>query len=92
LDVTRALVNGRHEEAQRLLANEEQRAESGEIPAMVLVGQAVRRGGNNLALKWLERAYENHDYWLLFINVDPEMDSLRSDPRFQAVVKQLAVQ
>jgi len=42
-------------------------------------------------MQWLERSYQNHDYWLLFFNVDPENDPLRSDPRFQAMMKKLGV-
>ena len=56
-----------------------------------MVGQAIRAGDYELAKQWLERSYQNHDYWLLFFNVDPENDPLRSDPRFQAMMKKLGV-
>jgi hypothetical protein len=42
-------------------------------------------------MEWLEKSYQNHDYWLLFMNVEPEMDPVRSDPRFQAIVRRLGL-
>jgi len=59
--------------------------------ASLVVGQAIRARDYELAMQWLERSYQNHDYWLLFFNVDPENDPLRSDPRFQAMMKKLGV-
>ena len=56
-----------------------------------VANDAVRLGDRELALEWLEKSYQNHDYWLLFMNVEPEMDPVRSDPRFQAIVRRLGV-
>ncbi len=41
------------------------------------------------AFEWLEQAYKDRDFWLLFIKVDPLFDSLRSDPRFKALLKKI---
>ena len=90
-DVTRAVANGDAALARKLLADAVQQAERGEIPPSLLIGQAIRVGDYDLALNWLERSYQNHDYWLLFYNVDPENDPVRSDPRFQAMMKKLGV-
>ena len=37
----------------------------------------------------LERSYAEHDCYLGRITVDPFMDPLRDDPRFDALVKKL---
>lgn len=58
---------------------------------MRIMGEAIRVGDYKLALDRLESSYQNHDYWLLFIGVDPEMDPIRPDPQFQAMVKLLGV-
>lgn len=42
-------------------------------------------GLKELALQYLEKIYESHDAALFTMNVDPELDSLRSDPRFIAL-------
>jgi TolB-like protein/DNA-binding winged helix-turn-helix (wHTH) protein/Tfp pilus assembly protein PilF len=40
-------------------------------------------GENDSAIQWLEKAYEDHSNGLVFIKVDPELDTLRSNPRFK---------
>src|SRR6185503_18618337 len=39
-------------------------------------------GDKNRAFKWLEHAYDARDGWLIWLAVDPVVDSLRSDKRF----------
>jgi TolB-like protein/Tfp pilus assembly protein PilF len=46
-------------------------------------------GDKDAAFAELEKAYQNHDWFLQRIKVDPIMDSLRDDPRFDAMVKKL---
>ncbi len=41
------------------------------------------------AMTWLERAYEERDPHLLIVKVDPRMDPLRSDPRFQDLLRRI---
>ena len=40
-------------------------------------------GERDQAFKWLERAYEERDVWLMNLKVDPVFAKLRSDKRFQ---------
>ncbi len=37
----------------------------------------------DIAIEWLEKAYQEHSYWLISIKVNPWFDRLRSDPRFK---------
>jgi TolB-like protein/tetratricopeptide (TPR) repeat protein len=46
-------------------------------------------GENEKALDLLERAYARHDSELLQLKVDPRMDSLRSSPRFQELLRRM---
>lgn len=46
-------------------------------------------GEKDAAFDQLEKAYQNHDWFLERIKVDPFMDPLRDDPRFDAMVKRL---
>jgi len=41
------------------------------------------------ALTWLERAYEDHDQWMVFVAAYPGFDRLRSEPRFQALLRHM---
>ncbi len=40
-------------------------------------------GENDAAFEWLEKAYEERAYWLVLLNADPRLDSLRPDSRFR---------
>jgi TolB-like protein/DNA-binding winged helix-turn-helix (wHTH) protein/Tfp pilus assembly protein PilF len=40
-------------------------------------------GENDNAIDWLGKAYEDHSNGLVFIKVDPELDTLRSNHRFK---------
>ena len=40
-------------------------------------------------MTWLERAYEERDQWMVYINAYPGWDALRSEPRFQALVRRM---
>jgi tetratricopeptide (TPR) repeat protein len=45
-------------------------------------------GENDKAMYWLERAYEVHDPNLPYL-LDPQLDNLRSDIRFQELAKKM---
>ncbi|TLZ60840.1 MAG: tetratricopeptide repeat protein [Gammaproteobacteria bacterium] len=43
------------------------------------------------AMSCLERAYDERNPWLLNVQVDPAMDSLRSSPRFRDLVRRIGL-
>jgi TolB-like protein/DNA-binding winged helix-turn-helix (wHTH) protein/Tfp pilus assembly protein PilF len=49
----------------------------------------ARLGETDEALKLLQKAYEEHSGWLTFVKVDPELDNLRSDPRFTELLRRI---
>ncbi len=46
-------------------------------------------GETEEAMTWLERAYEEREPNLLFAKIDPRLDPLRSDPRFQDLLRRI---
>jgi tetratricopeptide (TPR) repeat protein len=44
-------------------------------------------GEKNTALDWLDKAYKERTDRLVYLNVDPMADPLRSEPRFQEMMK-----
>ena len=46
--------------------------------AMIYVGLDEK----DEAFAWLEKAYQERSWWLLWIKIDPQVDSLCSDARF----------
>jgi eukaryotic-like serine/threonine-protein kinase len=69
----------------RLLALSRQRHVTHEALALSALGA----GDTSLALDWLERGVREHSFYLVFLNDDPLFDPLRSQPRFQAILRQL---
>jgi len=50
---------------------------------------AVGLGRTEEALEWLDRALQERAYLLIYLKVDPLMDPLRSEIRFQKLVQQI---
>jgi tetratricopeptide (TPR) repeat protein len=51
----------------------------------------ARLGEKEKALQYIERALREHQSDLIFINVEPYFESLKGEPRFQAVVRQVGL-
>jgi eukaryotic-like serine/threonine-protein kinase len=54
-------------------------------------GIHIGLGENDRALEYLEESYEEHSHWLIYLHIDPSMDDLRNDPRFQALLKRIGL-
>jgi predicted Zn-dependent protease len=48
-------------------------------------------GDKQPAMKWLQSAYDEHAVWMQYLKVDPVLDSLRSQARFQDLVRQMGL-
>ncbi len=48
-------------------------------------------GETDLAFEWLDKAYQEHSFWLPFLNVHPHLDPLRNDPRFQSLLARVGL-
>jgi len=46
---------------------------------------------NDHAFEWLEKAYQSRDKGLTYLKIDPCLDPLRSDPRFNDLVKRVGL-
>jgi len=51
----------------------------------------ARLGEKDLAFAWLERAYADRTFELLFLKVGPEWDNLRGDPRFEDLLRRIGL-
>jgi len=49
-------------------------------------------GNRTGALAWLEKAADERPNWIPFIKVDPTLDTLRSDHRFTALLRRMALE
>jgi TolB-like protein len=46
-------------------------------------------GDRDRGMEWLRRAFEERTFWLTYVRVDDELASLRADPRYAALDRQL---
>jgi len=51
----------------------------------------LRLGDREGALAWLERAYVEHSPYLVNLQVEPRLDPLREEPRFQSLVQRMGL-
>ena len=78
---------GRLAEAQQIITAMKQVSQSRFVPPYTFALVYTGLGNNDAAFQWLEKAYEVRDIGLIFLPVDPRWDSLRSDTRFQTLLR-----
>ena len=49
-------------------------------------------GEKEKALDWLEKSYEDQESACWYLTVEPVYDSVRNEPRFQAILKKLGLE
>ena len=74
---------GKEDEARSILQALEKIREEGYVPAYSLAGIYAGLGDRERTLQWLDRANEERSFRMVYLNVDPTFDGLRSDPQFQ---------
>ena len=67
------------------------RSKRQELDPTSLVDVYVCLGENSLALDWLEKAYDQRDPYMVFMNVARRVDPLRAEPRFQNLVRRVGL-
>ncbi len=82
-------IIGKKEKAQAIAKELEPRRENQYVPPIYIALIYVGLGENNLAFEWLEKAFEERDFWAAWINVDPRFDDLKKDARFDEFVKKI---
>jgi serine/threonine protein kinase/tetratricopeptide (TPR) repeat protein len=81
-------VSGKKSEAQKIVKELSERRYTSPY-WMAVVHTSLNE--KDQALARLEDAYESRYLWLVFFNVDPKFDSLRSDPRFAELVRRVGL-
>ncbi|MGB2888579.1 MAG: tetratricopeptide repeat protein, partial [Candidatus Acidiferrales bacterium] len=85
---------GRRAEAPKVLDKLNELSKQKYVPAVSRVGIYVGLGEKDKAFEWLEKDYEDRSIGNSFasIKVDPALDPLRSDPRFQDLLRRMNLQ
>jgi TolB-like protein len=80
---------GQPTEALNILNQLKKRAEKEYVPASALADIYLGLGNTKQTLQLLEQAYADHDVVLVWLKVGWRYDPLRSDPRFQDLLRRM---
>jgi TolB-like protein/DNA-binding winged helix-turn-helix (wHTH) protein/Tfp pilus assembly protein PilF len=82
-------LSGNHTTANKLLAQLEALSKKQYVSPYYIAIVYLGLGKNELAMNWLEKAYADRSNGLVFLKVEPELDPLRTNPRFIALQSSL---
>jgi len=82
-------VMNRKEEARRLLTSLLKQPQPSEIDISRIYFQL---GENEEGWKWLDKAYAERSFYLTWFKTGPGFEAIRSDPRFQALLKKVGLE
>ncbi|UCD57796.1 MAG: hypothetical protein JSV16_01415, partial [Candidatus Hydrogenedentota bacterium] len=82
---------GRRAEAQKILDEMLERSKQVYVPPTLFAIVYFALGENDQGFTWLDKAYEDRDIWLLFFKVGPWYDTVRSDPRYTAMLEKVGL-
>ena len=80
---------GQRAQAEALLGELVAQSRREYVSAVALATLYLGLGEISQALDWTERAYEERRGWLAYLKVNPVLDPLRGQPRFEALVKKM---
>jgi serine/threonine-protein kinase len=83
---------GKHDQATRILESLNELSEKKHVSPYALAEFHSALGETDRALTWLEKAFAAREGWLAYMNVEPWLDVLRPQPRFQELLGKLGLQ
>src|SRR6267154_1381043 len=82
-------VSGDVAGARKTLADLKQLAQKRYVSAIYFACIYTGLGDNKMAMDWLDKAFRERNDRLVYLNVDPMADPLRSEPRFRDLMARL---
>ena len=83
---------GRRDTAQGIIAELERRSKESYVDNYFVATIFAALGDKNEAFVFLNKACAERSYWMPWLNIDFELDNLRSDSRFDALVQRVFVE
>jgi TolB-like protein/Tfp pilus assembly protein PilF len=80
---------GRRDDALRIIEQLKERSQQSYIMPYGIAGIYACLKERDEAFCWLERAYQERSAYLVYLNVSPGFDNLRSDPRFNDLLRRM---
>jgi tetratricopeptide (TPR) repeat protein len=82
-------IAGKKKEAQEILEKLLAMSKRKYVPAYDIAAVYIGLGEKNQAFTWLSKALEERSGFLVYIKCDRRFDGLRSDPRFQDLLRRM---
>jgi len=82
-------MSGITSEAEKLLRELQEKDRNEYVPPIYFAVFYANLGNADDAFVWLDKAYEERSPAMPFLRVDPSFEPLRSDPRFDKLLKQM---
>lgn len=80
---------GKRDEARAVLREMQQLSSRRFVTAYGMALVYAGLGEKDDAFAWLQKAFDERSHWLVWLRLDPRWDSLRDDPRFDALVRRM---
>ena len=88
-EVLGMIRQGNLDRARQAAYHMEDQYSPGNIDPVAIASTFASLSDHERTMQWLERAYEDRRYWLIYLKSDPAFDSLHDDPRFVQLVAQM---
>jgi len=82
-------LSGQQSQAQSLLDELKEHSLREYVPPYLIALVWIGLGDYDQAFAWLEKGCEERDLGLVWIKVEPMADALRSDPRFEKLLRRV---
>jgi TolB-like protein/tetratricopeptide (TPR) repeat protein len=82
---------GRRAEALTILRKMEDNARSRHQGNFLVAAVHAALGETDPAFRWLDEAFKQHDTFLPWLKVDPELAALHDDPRFAEMIRRIGI-
>ena len=82
---------GAAQEAIQILDDLQKLAKERYVAPHFFAGIYVGLGEHDRAIEYLEKSYEEHCHWLIYLHIDPSLDDLRNDSRFQDLLRRVGL-
>ena len=82
---------GRRDEAAKIAITLEERARTAYVPPYWMATLAVGLAQKDRAFFWLDQAHAERSGGMIWLAADPRMDPLRSDPRFDVLLRRVGL-
>jgi tetratricopeptide (TPR) repeat protein len=82
-------ADGQRAEAEKLLSEMNRKASRGWVPSYAFAEIYAGLRDKSQTLDALEKSYEERGWFLTYLNTAPEFDFIRSEPRFQALLRRM---